>query len=399
MAIIKYDKLSSETEAKIVENFADKIIIRQQAVRRDMSRDKATVMRPAFVRDIEKIINCPYYNRYTDKTQVFSLYKNDDISRRALHVQLVSRIARNIGRLLGLNLDLIEAIALGHDIGHTPFGHAGEAMLSKQYNKRTGKFFNHNVHSVRVLDKIFHYNISLQTLDGILCHNGELELEQYKPVKRTSFEEFDELFANCYNSDVSGTLVPCTLEGCVVRISDIIAYLGKDRQDAEKACLLSDNSVFNDNAIGAFNAKIINNLTVNIVENSYGKDYIKMDKKYYTALKEGKRENFEYIYKNETVGSINSVIEPMFEKIYAKCLNDILTKDKNSLIYKHHINYIKNCNKFYTGADYEKEEPNLIVTDYIASMTDDYMIDLYAHWFPDEPKIEYVSYFGNPNSL
>ena len=156
MAIIKYDKLTSETEAKIAENFADKIILKQQAVRRNMSRDKASIMRPAFVRDIEKIMNCPYYNRYTDKTQVFSLYKNDDISRRALHVQLVSRIARNIGRLLGLNLDLIEAIALGHDIGHTPFGHAGEAMLSKQYNKRTGRFFNHNVHSVRVLDKIFH---------------------------------------------------------------------------------------------------------------------------------------------------------------------------------------------------------------------------------------------------
>ena len=395
MAIIKYDKLTSETEAKIAENFADKIILEQQAVRRNMSRDKASIMRPAFVRDIEKIMNCPYYNRYTDKTQVFSLYKNDDISRRALHVQLVSRIARNIGRLLGLNLDLIEAIALGHDIGHTPFGHAGEAMLSKQYNKRTGRFFNHNVHSVRVLDKIFHYNISLQTLDGILCHNGELELEEYRPVKRSTFEEFDALFESCYNSDVSGLLVPSTLEGCVVRISDIIAYLGKDRQDAEKARLLSDSSVFNDNAIGTFNAKIINNLTVNIVENSYGKDYIKMDKEYYTALKEGKKENFEYIYKNETVGSINSVIEPMFEKIYAKCLNDILIKDKNSVIYRHHINYVKSCNRFYNGPDYENEEPNLIVTDFIASMTDDYMIDLYEYLFPNEPKIEYVSYFND----
>ena len=395
MAIIKYDKLTSETEAKIAENFADKIILKQQAVRRNMSRDKASIMRPAFVRDIEKIMNCPYYNRYTDKTQVFSLYKNDDISRRALHVQLVSRIARNIGRLLGLNLDLIEAIALGHDIGHTPFGHAGEAMLSKQYNKRTGRFFNHNVHSVRVLDKIFHYNISLQTLDGILCHNGELELEEYRPVKRSTFEEFDALFENCYNSDVSGLLVPSTLEGCIVRISDIIAYLGKDRQDAEKARLLSDSSVFNDNAIGTFNAKIINNLTVNIVENSYGKDYIKMDKEYYTALREGKKENFEYIYKNETVGSINSVIEPMFEKIYAKCLNDILIKDKNSVIYRHHINYVKRCNRFYNGPDYENEEPNLIVTDFIASMTDDYMIDLYEYLFPNEPKIEYVSYFND----
>ena len=393
MAIVKYDKLSETIENKIAANFADKIILEQQAIRRDETRDKASVVRPAFVRDIEKIMNCPYYNRYTDKTQVFSLYKNDDISRRALHVQLVSRIARNIGRLLGLNLDLIEAIALGHDMGHTPFGHAGESILSKLYNRRTGRFFNHNVHSVRVLDKIFHYNISLQTLDGILCHNGELELDEYRPVKRESFEEFDEIFEECYMSDCSGVLIPSTLEGCVVRISDIIAYLGKDRQDAERAMLITDNSVFNDNAIGAFNAKIINNLIVNIVENSYGKAYIKMDKQYYTALKEGKKENYEYIYKTETVGSINEVIEPMFEKIYARCLSDILTKNRASAIYKHHVEYVKNCNRFYTGPDYENEEPNQIVVDYIASMTDDYMIDLYSHLFPEEKKVEYVSYF------
>lgn len=393
MAIIKYDKLSQATEQKIAENFADKKILEQQAIRRNMSRDNSSIVRPAFVRDIEKIMNCPYYNRYTDKTQVFSLYKNDDISRRALHVQLVSRIARNIGRLLGLNLDLIEAIALGHDMGHTPFGHAGEAVLSKLYHKHTGRYFNHNVHSVRVLDRIFHYNISLQTLDGILCHNGELELEEYRPSKLSTFEEFDKIFEDCYTKNCSGILIPSTLEGCIVRISDIIAYLGKDRQDAERAKLLTDNSIFNDNAIGTFNAKIINNLIVNIVENSYGKDYIKMDREYYTALKQGKRENYEYIYKTETVGSINNVIEPMFEKIYDKCLNDILVKDRTSVIYRHHIDYVKNNNKFYNGPDYENEEPNQIVVDYIASMTDDYMIDLYSHLFPDEPKVEYVSYF------
>lgn len=395
MTIVKYDKLSDAIENKITNDFADKIILEQQAIRRDKTRDKASVVRPAFVRDIEKIMNCPYYNRYTDKTQVFSLYKNDDISRRALHVQLVSRIARNIGRLLGLNTDLIEAIALGHDMGHTPFGHAGEAILSKLYYQRTGRFFNHNVHSVRVLDRIFHYNMSLQTLDGILCHNGELELDEYRPVKLSSFEEFDKILEDCYTKDCSGILIPSTLEGCVVRISDIIAYLGKDRQDAERARLISDNSIFNDNAIGAFNAKIINNLIVNIVENSYGKDYIKMDKKYYTALREGKKENYQYIYKTETVGCINNIIEPMFEKIYARCLSDILTKNKASVIYKHHIEYVKNCNRFYKGSNYENEEPNQIVVDYIASMTDDYMTELYSYLFPDEKKVDYVSYFND----
>ena len=150
MAFVMYDKLSEDVEKKITDNFADRIILEKQAIRRDMSRDKASVIRPAFVRDIEKIMNCPYYNRYTDKTQVFSLYKNDDLSRRALHVQLVSRIARNIGRLLGLNLDLIEAIALGHDLGHTPFGHAGERALNEVFPDG----FKHYEQSLRVIDFI-----------------------------------------------------------------------------------------------------------------------------------------------------------------------------------------------------------------------------------------------------
>ncbi|MBR2152511.1 MAG: HD domain-containing protein [Clostridia bacterium] len=102
-----------------------------QAVRRKPLWDKNTLLRPAFVRDCEKILHLPVYNRYNNKTQVFSFYENDDLSRRGLHVQLVSRIARNIGRLLGLNQDLIEAIALGHDLGHTPFGHAGERILDE----------------------------------------------------------------------------------------------------------------------------------------------------------------------------------------------------------------------------------------------------------------------------
>ena len=115
------------------------------------------IIRPPYAYDVDCIIYNPFYNRYTDKTQVFSFYKNDDVTRRALHVQLVSKIARTIGRALKLNLDLIEAIALGHDMGHTPFGHKGEELLSECYEESTkrrhGKprYFNHNVHSARTL--------------------------------------------------------------------------------------------------------------------------------------------------------------------------------------------------------------------------------------------------------
>lgn len=149
-----YEKLSDELQNKINTELFDGNGFKDNAIRRiDKEHDRATLWRPAFVRDVEKIMHSPYYNRYADKTQVFSFYKNDDISHRALHVQLVSRIARNIGRMLGLDLDLIEAVALGHDIGHTPFGHAGEKFLNDHIMQIRDDIFNHNVHSVSVLVK------------------------------------------------------------------------------------------------------------------------------------------------------------------------------------------------------------------------------------------------------
>ena len=178
-----YEKLSKELSERIKNdidagtrpNFAAR---GSCALRRNPDFDKESIWRPAYVRDVDKIMHSPYYNRYTDKTQVFSFFKHDDITRRALHVQLVSRIARSIGQVLNLNLDLIEAIALGHDIGHTPFGHAGERYLSEVYHAETGRYFNHNVHSVRVLDGIFPLNTTLDTLDGIITHNGEFEMHE-----------------------------------------------------------------------------------------------------------------------------------------------------------------------------------------------------------------------------
>ncbi len=363
-------------------------------VRRDTSRDNATVLRTAFIRDIDKIMHCPYYNRYADKTQVFSFFKNDDITRRALHVQLVSRIARTIGKALGLNLDLIEAIALGHDIGHTPFGHAGESFLDECYFEHAGKHFSHNIHSVRVLDGIFPYNISLQTLNGIVSHDGELELSEYRPRELDGFDEHDKLVEECYK-DKSNVrrLVPCTLEGCVVRISDIIAYLGKDRQDAERA-KITTNGDFGHGAIGTHNAEIIRNLMVNIVENSYGKPYIKMDAEHFTALKKAKSDNYELIYKNEKVKSVlNDTVRPMMHEIYKKLLYDLTNGKTDSPIFTHHIEYVNKAH-YSRAVPYEQSEPNQIVVDYIASMTDDYFIDLHAHFFPDSNlKVEYKGYF------
>ena len=395
-----YEKLSPELTERIRQDIADNTRPQfaakgSEAQRRNKDFDRESVWRPAYVRDVDKIMHSPYYNRYTDKTQVFSFYKNDDITRRALHVQLVSRIARSIGSVLNLNLDLIEAIALGHDIGHTPFGHAGERYISEVYHAETGRYFNHNVHSVRVLDGIFPLNITLDTLDGIITHNGEFEGREYYPSVMRSFDDFDRMVESCYVDQTNiHTIVPSTLEGCVVRVCDIIAYLGKDRQDAMRAKLLDSDTSLGDDGIGALNAEIINNLEVNIIENSYGKPYIMMDEEHYLGMKAAKKQNYDLIYKVDRVAKVlDDEVKPLMQKMYKKLLWDLKNGVKSSPVFKHHIDFVEG-NHYASSFPYRETEPNQIVVDYMASMTDDYCAELYKYMFPeDNLTLSYHGYF------
>ncbi len=393
------EQLSQSLSARIEaeqhsRTFEDRAFPDAAAIRRHSNDRPTPVWRPKFAKDIDRILYSPYYNRYTDKTQVFSLVKNDDITRRSLHVQLVSRIARTIGRALNLNLDLIEAIALGHDIGHPPFAHTGEVFLSELYNSHTGRYFNHNIHSVRVLDQIFSLNLTLQTLTGIAGHNGEIEMAEYRPVPMESFEKLDEELEKCRTiRGYANVIQPSTLEGNVVRISDIIAYLGKDRQDAELIRRLEDGA-FRNSSIGTINSEIINNLVVNIIENSYGKPYIKMDAEHFQAVQSYKRDNYDRIYLNEPGRAILSrTVKPMMQEIYNQLLEDLRLGRAYSPVFRHHIDYV-NQTSYPKPVPYEKTEPNQIVVDYIASMTDDYFVDLYHFMFPDSSyEVEYTGYF------
>jgi len=365
----------------------------KDAIRRLPNNKNSHLLSP-FVQDCDKILYCPYFNRYSDKTQVFALYKNDDVSRRLLHVLLVSRIARTIGAALNLNLNLIEAMSLGHDIGHAPFAHSGERYLDEILCGRTGKHFCHNVQSVRVLDKIFPYNICLQTLVGIACHNGDLTFDEYHPKPLDTFAGFDALLGAC-ETDKSNIekLVPSTLEGCVVRFADIIAYLGKDRQDADRCGFLPEN-VYEPTGIGKVNAEIINNLEVNIITNSYGKPYIKMDKEHFDAMMKARAENYEKIYRPATrEAHLESNIRPMMFRMYETFINDIKKDNRSSVIFKDHINYIKSI-KYSQQISYDECDPDTIVADYISGMTDDYFVELYKHMFPDDNiEVVYKGYF------
>lgn len=177
----------------------------------------------------------------------------------------------------------------------------------------------------------------------------------------------------------------------------MVAYLGKDRQDAKKAKLIENSGIFTQGEIGVENAEIINNLTVNIVENSYRKDYIMLDSEYYEAMKNAKKENYEQIYFNKKLDRIYTEnVEPMFREVYEKLYSDLVKGNEDSVIFKHHIEYVEDARAHYeTSSAYRDEEPCQIVVDYIASMTDDYFVDLYHYLFPDgNYHVNYKSYFN-----
>ena len=338
----------------------------------DLSED----IRPNYFRDTDRIIHSLSYTRYIDKTQVFSNKSNDHIQKRIIHVQLVSKVARTIGRALGLNEDLIEAMALGHDIGHVPFGHLGESYLSELSLKYDGTYFMHNVESVRELNVLENggkgKNLSIQVLDGILCHNGEFLQDKYQPVKKTK-EDFLRDYELCYvDQEHSKKIVPMTLEGCVVRISDIIAYLGRDIEDAMRLGLLYKKEIPKSikNIIGDTNTDIMSHIINDIIENSYNKPYITMSKEVYKAVEDLKDFNYKHIYAPAMTKLEKLHVKKMFNTLFKQYLKDLEEKNKKSHIYK---DFLNDMNKEYIVNTKDSRK----VIDYIAGMTDDYMISEY----------------------
>jgi dGTPase len=367
------------------------------------NKTRYDIIRPPFSYDVDCIIHNPMYNRYADKTQVFSFYKNDDLTRRALHVQFVSKIARTIGRALRLNLDLIEAISLGHDMGHTPFGHKGEEFLSECYQEGTYKstgqkrYFNHNVHSTRIFRCILNSNLTLQTLSGILSHNGEKVCKEYKPSDLCDFSEFDVLLENCYtNNSFHKKLHPNTLEGCVVRISDMIAYAGKDRQDLYRAKLITETKFKEERLIGTKNRDIISNLVVNIIKNSIDSPALNMDQEVFDDLKDLIDENYQIIYGNTELNKpYYESIKPLMQQLYLRLIDDVNSRNFGSPVFGHYLNdwlqgRVYRENSFPKGRIVS--DPNEIVTDFIASMTDDYFIDICKELHIDDAAIEKLTY-------
>ncbi|MGD8345139.1 MAG: HD domain-containing protein [Desulfobacterales bacterium] len=365
LARSKLDKAEAKRLSMLAARDAD-------AVRRSREERKDTDYRQSFSIDVDRILHAHAYARYIDKTQVFSLIKNDHITHRVLHVQLVSKIARTIGRYLSLNEDLIEAIALGHDIGHAPFGHDGERCLSELCRHHGIGAFHHNVQSVQFLDKVerkgLGWNLCLQTLDGILCHDGEVHNQLLRPVAAKSFDSLDREQALKTKDSRTG-LMPMTIEGCVVRMADTIAYIGRDIEDAIRLNLIERSDLPRDSVacLGSTNGTIVFNLVTDIILNSFQKDYVTFSSDVSEALKGLKNFNLERIYLNPRIKVHSSKLKRLFDVLFERYLNDIKRKNMSSVIFSQFLN---GMSPSYTEAHSSAE----IVRDFIAGMTDAYFL-------------------------
>lgn len=328
--------------------------------------------RPNYAVDSDRILHSLAYTRYIDKTQVFYLVRNDHITHRVLHVQLVSKAARTIGRFLGLNEDLIEAIALGHDIGHPPFGHEGESLLSRLCSAEGIGAYHHNVQSVRFMESVerkgMGWNLCLQTLDGILCHDGETHNQQLHPQRDKTFGTLDETIQKKTDGRPV-QLMPMTLEGCVVRMADTISYIGRDIEDAIRLGLIRREELPGVcvSRLGDTNGTIVYNLVTDVIVNSYQHPYLTFSTEISEALKALKTFNYERIYLNPKIKKFSKNISDLYEYLFSTFLSDIRGRKADSVIYTH---FLENMSSGYL----EKHRPAEIVRDFIAGMTDSYFL-------------------------
>ena len=344
-------------------------------------REEREGYRQSFAKDADRILHSRAYTRYIDKTQVFCLISNDHITHRVLHVQLVSRIARTAGRFLFLNEDLIEAIALGHDIGHPPFGHAGESFLSSLCSEHDLPQFQHNIQSLRALDRLEQkgkgWNLTLQTLDGILCHDGEIHSTMLKPEPISSFAELETKVS--LKSEEPGTnLKPMTMEACIVRMSDTIAYVGRDIEDAIILGLIKRTDIPAEcsKILGNSNGSIVYNLVTDLIRHSKisapgstvpsGKDYIGFSDKVSNALRKLKAFNYEAIYMAPDTQKFMPLVKECYQSLFSHYLDHLVrgTTDKLS------VDLMSDMGEAYT----KKQTPQKRVRDFIAGMTDDYFL-------------------------
>jgi dGTPase len=332
--------------------------------------------RPPFALDRDRIIYSGAFRRYTGKTQVvyFASVLDEQLTSRSIHTLSVAQVARTIGRLLNLNLDLIEAIALGHDLGHPPFGHDGEKYLSDVSESYGLGQFHHNLQSLRIVDVISKkgtgLNLTFQVREGLISHDGEVHDQILEPqINKTEADISAFIKAREAGEDMS--IRPMTLEGCVVRITDTIAYIGQDIEDAIRLGLITRDQLpeKSTNVLGTDNGMIMETLVKDVVENSYGKNYVCFSPKVSEALHHLKKFNYAYIYRSNKLKVNHERIFKGFKILFELFHQDVTNENKQSPVY---FDFLFDKSEKYLG----EASPALKVRDYISGMTDRYFADI-----------------------
>lgn len=291
-------------------------------------------IRPVFQRDRDRILHCKSFRRLKHKTQVFLSPKGDHYRTRLTHTLEVSQNARTIAKALRLNEDLVEAIALGHDLGHTPFGHAGERIL----NKLCDEGYRHNEQSVRIVEKLEKdgkgLNLTWEVRDGILNHQT--------------------------------SMMPHTLEGKIVRLSDKIAYINHDIDDAIRAKVMSEEDIPLEirKVLGMTTKERLNTLIHNIIMNSMGKNDIVMSEEIGGAMQDLRKFMFQKVYTNPAAKGEEAKAERLLCELYA-----------------HYMGHIEILPEQYQRMHSEGEKKERVVCDYISGMTDQYAVAKYREFF------------------
>ena len=291
-------------------------------------------IRPVFQRDRDRILHCKSFRRLKHKTQVFLSPKGDHYRTRLTHTLEVSQNARTIAKALRLNEDLVEAIALGHDLGHTPFGHAGERIL----NELCDEGYRHNEQSVRIVEKLEKdgkgLNLTWEVRDGILNHQT--------------------------------SMMPHTLEGKIVRLSDKIAYINHDIDDAIRAKVMSEEDIPLEirKVLGMTTKERLNTLIHNIIMNSMGKNDIVMSEEIGGAMQDLRKFMFQIVYTNPAAKGEEAKAERLLCELYA-----------------HYMGHIEILPEQYQRMHSEGEKKERVVCDYISGMTDQYAVAKYREFF------------------
>lgn len=318
-----------------------------------------------YKRDVDRIVHSKAYARYIDKTQVVYLVENDHITHRNLHVQLVSNFARGIAEILRLNNDLVEAISLGHDVGHPPFGHEGEGYLSELSEEFAGTIFAHPWQSCRLLSMIEPLNLGLAVYDGFLCHDGGIEITKLTPrYGKTWQDHLDDLDKKL--ADPDHNIIPGTLEGCLVKLCDTMSYVGKDIEDAISIGIITRDQV-PETCLGKTNREILAFLARDIITHSYEQDFISTSQKARDALNILREFNFENIYLHPKLKVESMKVKRSYRILFEHLLHDYDKRKESSHLWR---DYLANKSIAYK----QESKPARIVIDYISGMTDSFFV-------------------------